>query len=665
MKFSVGAASFLALALFVAPVVAQANRANTNPAAAPAAGALEQIALAIPNEVQALLADTRPDSALSDDELKLRFSTARQFSGDASLPINLRQKLGFIGRDARAELLKRQQKQAAPQVAPAPAPPPKAQVQTQVAPPPPNPPAAAAPIAQQKVVQPLPSEVQSLLADTRPDSALSDDELKSRFLAARQFSGDPSLPINLRQKLGFIGRDARAELLKREKQQTAPKAADKPVVPVVPATPAIVQTAPPPPAAKPVVQTPPPAAPAVAAAAAIVAGAVVLDAGTGDPAAEKQAHIYLDDKTDITKISDDDLRKRLDGVRDMMATSELSRDTERAVRAKLKAERDVLRGRLAQAEAKLQQQQAQANQAAPPPPVAPAQGNAKPVPPPPPPPKGLAPAPAVSGAVITSVTPPQQVLRDTRPSENLNVSELQIRIQVFVNAQTNPDYDAANRDYWRASVARDREILRRRMIMERQRRQAELDNEYANDNIDINIGPDYAPSRRPPAHDVFAAEIDNREMEDVLAAPPRIGIQQRYSLNDIATQPDLRHAVSRIEIDTIHFGFRESFLREEQLSYLDGIAAIIERIVRKYPNEVFLIEGHTDAVGSDAANLKLSKLRAESVKRALVHYYVIPARNLRTVGLGAHFLKIPTGEPEAENRRVSIARITPLLGSNY
>ena len=86
MKFSVGAASFLALALFVAPVVAQANRANTNPTAAPAAGALEQIALAIPNEVQALLADTRPDSALSDDELKLRFSTARQFSGDASLP---------------------------------------------------------------------------------------------------------------------------------------------------------------------------------------------------------------------------------------------------------------------------------------------------------------------------------------------------------------------------------------------------------------------------------------------------------------------------------------------------------------------------------------------------------------------------------------------------
>jgi outer membrane protein OmpA-like peptidoglycan-associated protein len=50
------------------------------------------------------------------------------------------------------------------------------------------------------------------------------------------------------------------------------------------------------------------------------------------------------------------------------------------------------------------------------------------------------------------------------------------------------------------------------------------------------------------------------------------------------------------------------------------------------------------------------------VKEALVTYYVIPPESLQTVGLGERYLKIPTSQPEAENRRVSLARITPLLG---
>jgi outer membrane protein OmpA-like peptidoglycan-associated protein len=77
--------------------------------------------------------------------------------------------------------------------------------------------------------------------------------------------------------------------------------------------------------------------------------------------------------------------------------------------------------------------------------------------------------------------------------------------------------------------------------------------------------------------------------------------------------------------------------------------------------QVFLIEGHTDAVGSDAANLALSQARAAAVEEALVYYYAIDPSNVRTVGLGERFLKIPTEEPEEENRRVTVRRITPLL----
>jgi outer membrane protein OmpA-like peptidoglycan-associated protein len=144
--------------------------------------------------------------------------------------------------------------------------------------------------------------------------------------------------------------------------------------------------------------------------------------------------------------------------------------------------------------------------------------------------------------------------------------------------------------------------------------------------------------------------------------PPRRAIDRRYTLQEVEASPDLRDALPRVEIDTIHFGFGESFVREEEVANLDRIAEIMERILAAHPREVFIIEGHTDAVGSDEANLQLSRLRAEAIKQALVGYYVIPPDNLVTVGYGERYLKIPTPDPEVENRRVSIARGTPLVG---
>ncbi len=440
----------------------------------------------------------------------------------------------------------------------------------------------------------------------------------------------------------------------------APVAIDAPPPAIVlapaPAPKVVPPPPPPPPETKPLPQVAVVAPPPPVVVAASAADTKALDNNTGDPAAEKQAKAYLADQTDLTKLTDEQLRARLDGIRDLMAANELSRDTERALRTKLMAEKDILRKRIAQVEAAQQLKAAQANAANPPPP---------PVVP------GAAPQPAPKPTtttnvtnntnIITILTPPQQVLRDRRPAERLDVSELQIRIQIFGDAQNNRGYDQSYRDYWRASVERDRAILRRRMIEERHRREAELALQAADDSFEISA--DYQPSRRPH-RDVFAAEIDDAEMEDVLVAPPREfngALKQRYKVDEIAVQPKLRDSISRIEIDTIRFGYNEAFIRDEQVGNLDGIAAIIEKIVKKYPNEVFLIEGHTDAPGSAAYNAKLSKLRAESIKKALISYFVIPARNLRTVGLGERFLKIPTADAEPENRRVSIARITPLL----
>ncbi len=66
----------------------------------------------------------------------------------------------------------------------------------------------------------------------------------------------------------------------------------------------------------------------------------------------------------------------------------------------------------------------------------------------------------------------------------------------------------------------------------------------------------------------------------------------------------------------------------------------------------FVIEGHTSATGTRAHNLWLSRERAASVKRYLVHRHGIPAAALRTVGLGFS-LPLNRADPNAaENRRV-------------
>ncbi len=57
----------------------------------------------------------------------------------------------------------------------------------------------------------------------------------------------------------------------------------------------------------------------------------------------------------------------------------------------------------------------------------------------------------------------------------------------------------------------------------------------------------------------------------------------------------------------------------------------------------------------------MSDRRAEAVAEALTNVFAIPPENLATQGYGEQYLKIGTEEPERENRRVAIRRITPLV----
>lgn len=69
----------------------------------------------------------------------------------------------------------------------------------------------------------------------------------------------------------------------------------------------------------------------------------------------------------------------------------------------------------------------------------------------------------------------------------------------------------------------------------------------------------------------------------------------------------------------------------------------------------FIVEGHTDSVGSDQANLALSQRRAATVRDALAQRGVDPVR-LTTAGFGE--LRLISGIPgeAARNRRVEVVR---------
>jgi outer membrane protein OmpA-like peptidoglycan-associated protein len=155
------------------------------------------------------------------------------------------------------------------------------------------------------------------------------------------------------------------------------------------------------------------------------------------------------------------------------------------------------------------------------------------------------------------------------------------------------------------------------------------------------------------------------EVYEVLMAPPVERLPRAYSLDEVRYSPALRDRMPRVDLDTITFDTGSWEIRPDQMDQLAVIADAMNRAIQSNPQEVFLIEGHTDAVGSDIDNLSLSDRRAESVVQALSEQFGVPPENLTSQGYGEQQLKVPTDGPEPQNRRVTARRITPLLTGQY
>src|SRR5690606_15082279 len=176
---------------------------------------------------------------------------------------------------------------------------------------------------------------------------------------------------------------------------------------------------------------------------------------------------------------------------------------------------------------------------------------------------------------------------------------------------------------------------------------------------------DLPPLRLTIPRDEYILDARRVQDEDMyyqfLDQPPVEPVRRLYTVDEVKYSARVRDSVRRVDLDTITFEFGSASISESEIPRLEGVASAMERLLEENPAETFLIEGHTDAVGSDEANLALSDQRAESVAIALTNVFAIPPENLVTQGYGETYLKVDTEEPARENRRVAIRRITPLV----
>lgn len=109
----------------------------------------------------------------------------------------------------------------------------------------------------------------------------------------------------------------------------------------------------------------------------------------------------------------------------------------------------------------------------------------------------------------------------------------------------------------------------------------------------------------------------------------------------------------------IEFDFDKAVVKPVYHTPIEKLA----NFLKAYPDKDVELEGHTDSIGPDDYNMKLSKRRAESVKKYLVDKFGIEATRIGTIGYGesAPVATNDTEDGRQKNRRV-VAIVEATIG---
>ena len=182
--------------------------------------------------------------------------------------------------------------------------------------------------------------------------------------------------------------------------------------------------------------------------------------------------------------------------------------------------------------------------------------------------------------------------------------------------------------------------------------------------FDDTVGSQAVVVTELPRQTVAPTQVSQADLEalrQALMVNRTADDSRSFSLRQIRTIRAVRMMAPEVELDTVTFASGSAAIDPSQAEELTNLGLAISSIVAEDPSQVFLIEGHTDAVGDAAYNLALSDRRAETVALAMTEYFGVPPENLITQGYGESFLKVQTQTDERANRRASVRNITPLL----
>jgi outer membrane protein OmpA-like peptidoglycan-associated protein len=199
-------------------------------------------------------------------------------------------------------------------------------------------------------------------------------------------------------------------------------------------------------------------------------------------------------------------------------------------------------------------------------------------------------------------------------------------------------------------------VLRRATFDQFGREIVLIDDLVEETRVDVTTLP--PPNR---ARVTISTSDGDAELKAALARLQAEELGRTFSLRQIREIPQVRALAATVEVNAITFDSGSAAIRASEAAKLADLGGIINDLIAANPGEIFLIEGHTDAVGSASSNLTLSDRRAESVARALTEFFNVPPENLVVQGYGESELLIPTTGDERANRRVAVKVITPLM----
>ena len=184
-----------------------------------------------------------------------------------------------------------------------------------------------------------------------------------------------------------------------------------------------------------------------------------------------------------------------------------------------------------------------------------------------------------------------------------------------------------------------------------------IDDLQPEQRVDVTKLPRVQPSRNQ-----ISLDDEDAALQAQLAAANAMDLGRTFSLRQIRNIQEVRWLAPTVDVNNITFETGSSAIQATEAKKLSRLGKLMVQMIEQNPGEVFLIEGHTDAVGSAASNLALSDRRAESVAKALTEYFGVPPENLVVQGYGEGELKIESQGDERRNRRASVRIISKLLG---